>query len=237
MTKNESPKAVILAGGLGTRLHPFTFTIPKPLLPVGKDPIILHLVNRFKQSNVKNFLLAIGYQAELIKAYFGDGQKFNIGVKYFEETKPLGTAGPLALMKEEFSDDEYFFLINGDIYTEMDFEKMYSFGVSNKYDIVVGYIEKSETSPYGILNIHDEKISDIVEKPKRTFNISSGIYLLNSRVLKRIPQNEFYTVPDLINSYLMERKAVGAFKIENFWLGIEDVENMEEVLKRTQIKS
>ena len=230
----NTPKAVILAGGLGTRLHPFSFTIPKPLMPIGKDTILLHLINQFKKSGVNDFLISIGYQAELVKAYIGNGDKFNVSAKYFEETKPLGTAGPLGLMREELAQEEYFFLINGDIYTEVDFSKMYEFAVQSKYDIVVGHIEKEEKSSYGVLDINEDQIKGVIEKPTRTFCISSGIYILNSKVLKRIPPDQYYTMPDLINSYLKDEKSVGTYKIDKYWLGIEDIESIEEVLKFTQ---
>jgi len=232
MKKNT--KAVILAGGLGTRLHPFSFTIPKPLMPIGKDTILLHLINRFKKFGVNNFLISIGYQAELMKAYIGKGDKFNISVKYFEEEKPLGTAGPIGLMKKEFSKNEYFFLVNGDIYTEVDFSKMYEFAVRGKYDIVVGHIEKNEKSSYGILDINQNQIKGIIEKPTRTFCISSGMYVINSNALNSIPSNQYFTMPDLINSYLRQKKPVGTIKIDKFWMGIEDVESLEEVLERTK---
>lgn len=232
---NLNTKAVILAGGMGTRFHPFSFTIPKPLMPIGEEPILLHLVNQFKKHGIKNFLLAIGYHAELIKAYMGNGEKFNASVKYFKEEGPLGTAGPLSLMTEDFSEDEYFFLINGDIYTETDFSEMLNFSVKNKFDIVVGYVEKKEKSSFGVLNIEANAIKSITEKPERVFSISSGIYVLNSRVLKRIPRNKFFTMPDLINSYLSEKLQVGAYKIDKYWLGIEDVESIDQVIKRTRL--
>lgn len=231
--KNNT-KAVILAGGLGTRLHPFSFTIPKPLMPIGKDTILLHLINRFKKFGVNDFLISVGYQAELMKAYIGNGDKFNISVKYFEEEKPLGTAGPIGLMRKEFSKDEYFFLVNGDIYTEADFSAMYEFAVSGKYDIVVGHIEKNEKSSYGVLDINQNQIKGIIEKPTRTFCISSGMYVINSNALDSVPSNQHFTMPDLINSYLRQKKPVGTIKIDKFWMGIEDIENLEEVLERTK---
>ncbi|MBK7960861.1 MAG: glycosyltransferase [Bdellovibrionales bacterium] len=234
MIKNKMTKAVILAGGKGTRFHPFTFTIPKPLMPIAQDPILLHLINQFKKFNITNFMISTGFQAELIKAYIGSGERFNVKASYFHEEQPLGTAGPLALMKDHFEKDEYFFLINGDIYTEMDFDQMLSFAEKGQYDIVVGCIEKREKSSFGVIEISNNEIQEIVEKPERRFNISSGIYVINSRALNRVPHDTFYTMPDLINSYLAENKKVGAFNIDKFWLGIEDVESMDVVIKRVQ---
>ena len=105
---NNETKVVILAGGKGTRFHPFSFVIPKPLMPIGQDPILLHLINQFKRDQFKNFIVSTGYQAELVMAYFGNGQKFDVNIEYFHEDHPLGTAGPLSLIASKFKNDEYF---------------------------------------------------------------------------------------------------------------------------------
>lgn len=227
-------KVVVLAGGKGTRIRPFSFVIPKPLLPVGEHPIMLHLINRFKSSGIKNFLLSTGYQAELVRAYFGDGSDLGVSVKYFHEDKPLGTAGPLSLMRQEISDDEYIFLINGDIFTEVDFVKMLRFAESAEHDIIVGCIEKTEQSAFGVLEINDGKILQILEKPVRRYHVSAGIYVLRGRAINRIPIDTFFTMPDLINLYLADGNAVPAYEIKEFWIGIENAENLDTALKRVE---
>jgi NDP-sugar pyrophosphorylase family protein len=231
---NNETKVVILAGGKGTRFHPFSFVIPKPLMPIGQDPILLHLINQFKQDHFKNFIISTGYQAELVMAYFGNGEKFDVNIEYFNEDHPLGTAGPLSLIASKFKDDEYFFLINGDVYTELQFKKMQDFAETNNLDIVVGCVEKIEKSSFGVLEIESSNIKEIIEKPERRFSISSGIYVLNGRAASQIPFNEFFTMPDLINTYLKKGLSVGAYTISDFWMGIENVENLDEVLKRTE---
>jgi len=230
----KDTKVVILAGGKGTRLLPFSFVIPKPLMPIGEEPILLHIINLFKKSNINKFLVSTGYQAELVRAYFGNGEKFGVSIKYFHEENPLGTAGPLSLMKNEFQDDEHLFLINGDIYTELDLEEMARFAEENQFDLVVGYVEKTEKSSLGILDIANGKINKIIEKPETTFRFSSGIYVLKGKAIRQIPSLEFYTMPDLINSYLDRDESVGAFHIKDFWMGIENVENLDEVFKRIE---
>jgi len=227
-------KVVILAGGKGTRFHPFSFVIPKPLMPIGEDPILLHLINRFKKTGITQFLISTGYQAELVRAYFGNGERFGVSVKYFHEDKPLGTAGPLSLMKDEFKDDDYLFLINGDIYTELNFEEMANFAKKYEHDLVVGYVEKTEKSSFGVLDISNDQINKITEKPETTFRFSSGIYVLKGKAIRKIPNQEFFTMPDLMNSYLTEGKSVGAFQIKDFWMGIENAENLDEVLKQVE---
>tara|TARA_E500000178_G_C16852549_1_gene675847 strand:+ start:259 stop:963 length:705 start_codon:yes stop_codon:yes gene_type:complete len=229
-----SCKAIILAGGRGTRIRPFSFVIPKPLLPVGEHPILLHLVNRLKKASINNFFVSIGYQAELVRAYFGDGSRVGVSVNYIHEHKPLGTAGPLSLMKQEISDDEYVFLINGDIYTEVDFEKMLNFAKSTNEDIVVGCIEKTKQSPFGVLEINSGKISGIIEKPISKFHISAGIYVLKGRAIKKVPKDTFFTMPDLIKLYLKSGMIIPTYEIKEFWLGIENAENLDETLKRVE---
>lgn len=230
-------KAVILAGGKGTRIRPFSFVIPKPLLPVGEHPILLHLINRFKTAGIKDFLLSTGYQAELVRAYFGDGSGIGVSVKYYHEDKPLGTAGPLSLMKQEISDDEYVFLINGDIYTEVDFASMLRFAENADQDIIVGCVEKMEQSAFGVMEINGGKISQIIEKPVRRFHVSAGIYVLRGSAINRIPLDQFFTMPDLINLYLAAGIPVLAYEIKEFWIGIENAENLDAALKRVESNS
>jgi NDP-sugar pyrophosphorylase family protein len=233
----KSAKVVILAGGKGTRFRPFSFVIPKPLMPIGEDPILLHLIKRFQQSQITRFLISTGYQSELVRAYFGNGERFGVQIKYFHEDKPLGTAGPLSLMRDEFKDDDYIFLINGDIYTELNFQELANFAGRGNHDLVVGYVEKVEKSNFGVLGIDDGQITEIIEKPERRFCISSGIYLIKGRALQQIPDNTFFTMPDLINTYLNLKRPIGAYKIEDFWVGIEDAEMLDEVLKRVEGES
>ena len=230
----NAKKVVILAGGKGTRFRPFSFVIPKPLMPVGENPILLHLIEQFKKNNIFQFFISTGYQAELVQAYFGDGSRFGVEIKYFHEDKPLGTAGPLSLMASEFNEDEYLFLINGDIYTELNFDDMAQFALKNQHDVVVGYIEKKQKSSFGVLEISGHQIDRIIEKPETTYRISSGIYLIKGKALKHIPKDTFFTMPDLINHYLAKGQKVGAYHIQNFWIGIENAENLDEVSKRIE---
>ena len=226
-------KAVILAGGMGKRFHPYSLVIPKPLIPIDEDPIILHLINQFKKSRITTFLLSVGYRAELIKAYLADGKNFGVDIQYFLESAPLGTAGPLSLMRDEFKPNEYFILINGDIYTEVNFEAMVDAAVRQNADILVGTVKKKEKSSFGeiILNAAGT-IDHIVEKPEREFVINAGIYVLNQRVLSRIPYNEFSTLPQLVELYLSEKRPVHVYDIAEYWMGIEDQDKIREVLEK-----
>jgi NDP-sugar pyrophosphorylase family protein len=228
----QQMKAVILAGGKGTRFHPFSFVIPKPLMPIGEEPILLHLIKRFKKNGFHRFLVSTGYQSELIRAYFGNGERFGVEVQYFHENQPLGTAGPLSMMRSEFREEEYFFLINGDVYTEVDFTAMADYAQKSQLDVIVGYVKKKEKSSFGILSIQAGRISSIIEKPERDCFINSGIYLIRGKALRHIPDNKFFTMPDLIKIYLENQMPIGAYLLDGFWIGIENPGNLDEVLMR-----
>ena len=235
---NRNTKILILAGGKGKRFNPFSFVIPKPLMPINQNPILMYLIKSFKKYNFKNFLISTGHQAELIKAYLGTGKKLGIKVKYFNENKPLGTAGPIGKIKKEIKINDYFFLINGDVYTEMNYKKMLIFTIKGNYDLVVGSIKKRYKNSYGVLDIKNNRIKNITEKPTSSFNISSGIYIIkNTKNLNLIPKNKFFTVPNLIEKYLSKGLSVGAYDIKDYWIGIENMENLKKVGVRLNKKS
>jgi NDP-sugar pyrophosphorylase family protein len=237
MRSINNTKVVILAGGKGTRFNPFSFVIPKPLMPINQNPIILYLVKSFKKFNFKNFLISTGYQSELIKTYLGDGKKFGVKIKYYDENIPLGTAGPLYKMKKDIKTNEYFFLINGDVYTEINFQHMLNFAKKGKFDVVVGYIKKEFKNNFGVLNIKNNNIESIIEKPISKYNVSSGIYVIkSSKKLNIIPKNKFFTVPELISKFLSKKLKVGAYEINKYWMGIENMENLVKVENRIKKK-
>lgn len=237
MRSINNTKVVILAGGKGTRFNPFSFVIPKPLMPINQNPIILYLVKSFKKFNFKNFLISTGYQSELIKTYLGNGKKFGVKIKYYDENIPLGTAGPLYKMKKDIKTNEYFFLINGDVYTEINFQHMLNFAKKGKYDVLVGYIKKEFKNNFGVLNIKNNNIESIIEKPISKYNVSSGIYVIkSSKKLNIIPKNKFFTVPELISKFLSKKLKVGAYEINNYWMGIENMENLVKVENRIKKK-
>ncbi|MFC1677248.1 sugar phosphate nucleotidyltransferase [Planctomycetota bacterium] len=224
-------KAVVLAGGQGTRLRPLTFSIPKPLLPIAEKPILEIILNNFKKFGITEVLISVGYQAELIKAFCADGAKFCLSVKYIDEDKPLGTAGPLSLMKDCFSEEEDFVLMNGDIFTQLDFSKMIDYHKKGKYCITVGHRTYENKLPFGVLELDGDKLCGVVEKPSTTYNVSTGIYVLNSSVIDSIPNNTFFTMPDLVNKLLEKKRNIGAYHIVEYWLGIENIGHFNEAIK------
>lgn len=223
-------KAVILVGGLGKRLRPLTFSIPKSLLSVGgKKPILQTIIEHLIKFDVNKIIFSTGYLSELIEVFCGDGSKYGITFHYTKEDIPLGTAGPLSLMRHLIDKKEDFILMNGDIITDLDFSKMVAFHKMKKYPLTVGYTKFIYKSPFGVLKIAEDKIKRITEKPSMKYLISSGIYILNSSALKYIPDNTFFSVPELINKLLARGENVGAYYIHEFWCGIEDIFDLEVV--------
>ena len=218
-------KAVIMAGGLGTRLRPFTFSIPKPLLPIAEKPILELIIKKLHLMKIDEIILAIGYGAELIKAYFGDGSKFNIKIKYAQETKILGTAGPLKLIKEL---NEPFLVMNGDIITKLNFLDMFLYHNKNNAEMTIAAKKYTNQLPFGTLITEGNIVMDITEKPISNHLISTGIYILNSEVLDLIPQDTFFTMPDLAKSLINAKRKVINYEFEEYWLAIEHLDHLEE---------
>ena len=232
MKKNFFNKVLILAGGKGTRFHPYSHVIPKPLIPINEKPILSFLISAFKKYKFTNFFISTGYHSNLIQTYFLDGKKMNVNIKYFKEKKILGTAGPITYMKKFFKKNEYFFIINGDIFTKLNFRKMLNFAINNDYDLVVGCVNKIEKSKYGVLKIENNKLLEIKEKPKSKVIISAGIYVIkNNHILKTFPK-KFLTMPELIKIFIHKKLKVGTYEIKEYWKGIEDIENLIEVSKK-----
>lgn len=224
-------KAIILAGGLGTRLRPLTFSIPKPLLPVGEKPILQIILGQMRSAGIDDIVLATGYHAELIRAFCGDGSQFGVRIQYVHEHKPLGTAGPLSLARRHFDGDECFLLMNGDVVTGLDFARFLEAGTASGCDLTVGYTKHVYKSPFGVLALADDRVQGIVEKPEHEYSISAGIYCLRPAALEVIPDDSFFTMPDLIQRLLAAGKNVGAYYIRDCWIGIETVEHFEEAIK------
>jgi len=225
-------KVVILAGGLGTRLRPLTFSIPKPLLPVGEKPILETILSRLRSHSLTDIIITVGYKSELIKTYFGDGSKFGVNIQYSEESERSGTAGPLRLVKDRFNINEPILVMNGDILTKLNFKEMIDFHKKNNADLTVGIKKHKFQSPYGIIELKDNRIEKIKEKPEFKFNISTGIYVINPSILDMIPKNKFYDIPKLIEESLKQRKKVFGFFIKEYWSAIEYLDDLNKANKK-----
>ena len=224
-------KAVILAGGIGVRLRPFTFSIPKPLLPIGEQPILEIIIKRLKKFGFREFILAIGYKSKMVETYFRDGHELGVSISYMVEEKPSGTAGPLAKFIENFNlaKNESIFLMNGDILTKLNFSKMIAYHQKNNFDITVGIKQITEKKSYGFVDVRNCLVRNIVEKPNLTRAVNAGIYIIKSSAIKEIPKNKFFTMPNLINKLIAKKRSVGAYSIKENWIGLEDIQYFEDV--------
>ena len=228
LLKNKRRKnlVILMAGGLGSRLRPLTDNIPKPLLKVGDKPILETIINNFKNSGFENFLISVNYKKELIKNYFKDGRKLGVNIDYLDESKRLGTAGALSLIKNKSK--EPFFVMNADLLTNINFSKMLDFHIEHNSTATMAVIEQEFQIPYGVIEIDDLKITNIKEKPMYKFYINGGIYLLNNETLDYIPKNKFFDMPTLFEKLIKNNKKILSFPIHEYWLDIGRIEEYKK---------
>lgn len=217
---------VLMAGGLGTRLLPLTETLPKPMLNVGNKPIIETIIESFASHGFTNFVLSVNYKKEIIMDYFLDGSHLGVNIDYIEETTRLGTAGPLALLSEV--PDKPFFVMNGDLLTKVNFEQLLDFHIQMDSAATMCVREYEYQIPYGVIETDDHKLLSISEKPIHKSFVNAGIYVLNPEVLKMIPHNEYFDMPELFNSLMEEKRKISAFPLREYWLDIGQIEDYKK---------
>jgi dTDP-glucose pyrophosphorylase len=220
---------VLMVGGLGTRLRPLTEKIPKPMLKVGGKPILQTIVKGFVDSGFTNFTMCLGYKSNVIKDYFQDGSDFGVSIDYIVEEKRMGTAGALTLLKNKLNKlNKPFFIMNGDLLTNVNFEKMLEFHESNNAKATMCVREYDIEVPYGVVNMANENIVSIKEKPVHSFFVNSGIYLLEPDCIDLIPDNEFYDMPTLFDELIATKEKVISFPLQEYWLDIGRIADYEK---------
>ena len=219
---------VILAGGLGSRLKPFTEVIPKPLLPIGEKAILEIQIEHLKVSGFNKIFLATNYKSEYIESFFGDGSKYGVNLIISREEKPLGTVGPISLIKESLS-DEPFMVMNGDILTKCNFEKLYQFGCKTKAILTVGIKELVTPFRFGNIHFKGDYVLGIEEKPKIKTHILAGIYIMKPAIFKYIKFNKEFSMDKLINKMLDNRDPIAKYSIKEYWLDIGVIDDYHEV--------
>lgn len=224
--KNKSNKVVLMVGGLGTRLYPLTKNTPKPMLKVGDKPILETIILNFKKYGFTNIILSVSYKSEIIENYFGNGNKFGVNIEYIHEEKRMGTAGALSLMKEKLK--ESFFVMNGDLLTNINFEHMMDYHSQNNSIGTMGVREYDFQVPYGVVNVDGINIKSIEEKPIHNFYVSGGVYILSNEVLQYIPQNEYFDMPTLFEKIIADGRKSISFPIREYWLDIGRMEEFEK---------
>jgi NDP-mannose synthase len=220
-------KAVILAGGLGTRLRPFTEIIPKPLLPVGEKSIMEIQIRLLASHGFDDIYVATNYMADYVQAYLGDGEKLGVHLHYSQEEKPLGTAGPLSLLRRQLT--EPFLLMNGDILTRLDLAAFFRFALAQAADLTIA--TKIITTPFRFGNVKVDKegyIVDVEEKPELKLEILAGIYCLKPAVLSLIPDGQYYGMDTLIKDMLARQQRIARYLIQEYWLDIGQVEDYSQ---------
>lgn len=227
-------KAVILAGGLGTRLKPFTAAIPKPLLPIGEKAILEVQIERLAQCGFEEVILATNYKADYIENFIGDGSRYEIKVTISRETKRLGTAGPLKLLEPQLSDAP-FLVMNGDILTLLDMRKMYETACEKDSLFIAGIKEIIMPYDFGNISFEGELVTKIEEKPNIITYALAGIYIMKPEIFQYIPSDTYYGIDTLLQFMLENKMPIVKYDIEEYWIDIgrmDDYEKAQEDYKR-----
>ncbi len=220
-------KAVIMAGGIGQRLRPFTQVIPKPLLPVGEQSVLEIIIQALSQQGFEEIFLALNYQSSLFEAFFGDGSKWGVKISYSIEEKPLGTAGPLEPIKNLLT--EPFLVINGDILTNLDFTKLAEFHRASEALLTVCTKEIHMPLHYGVVHSEKSRIVRIDEKPDVIAEVIAGIYILSPEAVSFIPRDAFYTMVDLLHDLMKSDKRVVQYHLDGYyWLDIGQMDDYQK---------
>lgn len=211
-------RAVILAGGKGTRLRPYTVVLPKPLMPIGEYPILEVIIRQLKQHGFTHITMAVNHQAEIIKAFFGDGSKWNLKIDYSLEEKSLSTMAPLKLIKD-LPDD--FLVMNGDILTDLDYNKFYENHVNNNNIFTISSYQREVRSEFGVLEVDEfNTLSGFREKPVSIYDVSMGIYMVSKKAVNYIPEDTFYGFDHLMLDLMKYNENPKVKKFNGYWLDI-----------------
>jgi NDP-sugar pyrophosphorylase family protein len=208
-------KAVILAGGKGTRLAPYTTILPKPLMPIGEMPILEILLRQLKKSGVDEVVITIGHLGHLLRSFFQDGSRLGLKISYSFEDQPLGTAGPLSLIKGL---NEPFLVANGDILTNLDIANLIqTHSQSGAIATIATHFRKVKID-LGVLHYNSaQEITNYIEKPSFDFFVSMGIYVFEPRVIEYIPYNQYLDFPDLVLQLINNKECIKGFPFEGYW--------------------
>jgi NDP-sugar pyrophosphorylase family protein len=223
-----------MAGGEGKRMRPITNVLPKPLIPLGDKTIIEHIMEQFSVIGCTSFHLSVNYKAEMIKYFLGDDKFRKYEISYFQEDKPLGTAGSLSLISNIIHST--FFLSNCDILIDQELGAIYDFHVENKNKITIVSALKNIHIPYGtLITKEDGLLIRLDEKPDYTFKINSGLYILEPDVIREIPEDQIFHITDLIEKLMTKNERIGVFPVsEGSWM---DIGNWDDYLRNINIKA
>lgn len=234
-------QAIIMAGGRGTRLRPYTNILPKPLLPVGNTSILDINIKQLVSNGVNNVIIAVGYQGELIETVIGNGDKYGIKIYYSYEDEPLGTVGGLGLIKKLLEDK--FIVMNGDILHNLNFNDLYKNHVSSSKDVTITTYSQHHKVRLGVLETKDKSIIKYIEKPIKTYTVSIGIYILEKSIIDlHVNGKEYLDFPNLINKLIDLKKEINSFTHRGLWIDIGTteeylnlIENLDTIKEKNPI--
>ena len=220
-------EAVIMAGGKGSRLKPFTLTLPKPLMPVGEQPILAIVIKQLKKAGVRKITIAVNHMSDLIMAFFGKGDKFGLEIAYSREDRALGTVAPVKLVKDL---PDNFLVMNGDILSDISYKDFYDSHVASGALLSIATYNRETKIDFGVLDLTEGKdlLIGFREKPTFNFDVSMGIYAFNRNLLEHIPDDEPFGLDDLVLSMLQKRLAIHAYAFNGYWLDIGRPDDYEK---------
>lgn len=239
--KNESDakslkgvSVIIMAGGKGTRLYPYTKILPKPLIPIGDIPIMERIIRRFSETGIDSFYATVNYRANMIKAYFAE-QNYNL--QYVDENEPLGTAGSLRLIHKKF--ERPVIVTNCDILINANYQDIYEYHMKSGNELTIVSALKNITVPYGVLQTgQNGTVKGLEEKPQLSYFVNTGMYILDPKLLEEIPKDTFYHMTDLINMLIEKNRVVGMYPVsEDSFLDMGEFEEMHRMEQKLNLKS
>jgi dTDP-glucose pyrophosphorylase len=226
--EHHNNKVILMVGGLGTRLRPLTETTPKSMLPVGGKPILQTIVEKFVSYGYVNIIMCVGYKSEVIQEFFDNGSKFGANIEYILESNRMGTIGALGLLNKDQKPNSPFFVMNGDLLTNVNFEHLMNFHLKNNSKATMCIREYDFQVPYGVVSTSNEEVVSIKEKPIHSFFVNAGIYILEPECIDLIPNNEFYDIPSLFDKLLNLKEKITPFPLQEYWIDIGRLSEYEK---------
>jgi NDP-sugar pyrophosphorylase family protein len=227
--KDQAVRAIIFAGGRGTRLAPYTSVLPKPLMPIGERPILELVIAQLAESGIADVTLCVGYLSHLIEAVIGDGETHGVNIEYVREEEALGTAAPLRLVEDL---DTTFIAMNGDVLTTLDYEELLRHHRASGSMVTIATRERPIQIDYGVLHLraNGDEVYKYIEKPRRMSTVSMGIYVVEPEALAYIPAEGHFDFPDLVKALLRAGERVSALRFDGLWFDIGRRDDYEEAV-------
>jgi NDP-sugar pyrophosphorylase family protein len=226
----KSQHAVILAGGKGRRLQPYTINFPKPLAPVADMPILEIVLRQLRHAGFREFTFAVGHLAELLMAYFGDGSKWGVNIRYSREEKPMGTVAPLTLIDDL---PEHFLVMNGDVLSTIDYGNLFRYHLDNEAELTIACHRCQVKIDLGVIEFDNRfAVTGYREKPTLSYDVSMGVYMFSKSVLDLVPAGEYTDLPTLVHRLMQKKRQVKVYMAECEWLDIGRPEDYAEATQR-----